>query len=446
MASSPSSSSAAPSCSSFARSSFKPRPFPDFSFVFDMAGREDVSAARIFAAARAGDIPRMKELAKHRKMEGKNVEVVEEIKDTGNNSLGALHVAAFYGETKMCKFLIKHLHLDVNATAQDGSSPLMCAIYGSAPEPIVKLLLGRGADPNIASRNSFTVLHALATKQGLLEIADILLSRGAHVDYMSECGTPLHCAAQCGHVEMMKLLLKYKADPNRVLHFFYTPLILALYAKSLKSVELLIKAGADVNAGKPVTPLVEAAWEGLTDCIKCLLGARADPNISDEFGRMPVEIAANHGWKECVEILFPVTSPVAKFADWSVAGIMQHVKSQSSEGHLHKSEEPALKARGDAAFERKDYPHASALYTKAMDIDPKDSTLYAKRSLCWLHMGEKHKALDDANTCKGMGLHEEGSALLLTEDYAQAYKALMSSLKLDSGSGTVGEVSREEDK
>jgi hypothetical protein len=46
---------------------------------------------------------------------------------------------------------------------------------------------------------------------------------------------------------------------------------------------------------------------------------------------MPVEIAAIHGSKECVEILFPVTHRVAKFADWSIDGIMQHVISGSSE-------------------------------------------------------------------------------------------------------------------
>ncbi|KAM0913838.1 hypothetical protein ACQ4PT_011908 [Festuca glaucescens] len=51
----------------------------------------------------------------------------------------------------------------------------------------------------------------------------------------------------------------------------------------------------------------------------------------DGIGRLPVEIAAIHGQKECVDILFPVTSPVAKFADWSIDGIMQHVKSGSSE-------------------------------------------------------------------------------------------------------------------
>ncbi|XP_051186579.1 uncharacterized protein [Lolium perenne] len=282
----------------------------------------------------------------------------------------------------------------------------------------------------------------------LFGIADILLSRGANVDSMSSEGTPLHIAAQCGNVEMMEVLLKYKANPNRVVRLFYAPLTLALFASSLKCVELLIKAGADVNAGSPATPLTLAATDGLADCIKCLLEAHADPNIPDEIGRMPVELAAIHGWKECVEILFPVTSRVARFADWSIDGIMQ----QCSHGNLHKSEEPAFKALGDAAFKRKDYTHASALYTKGMDTDPKDSTLYAKRSLCWLRMGEKDKALDDANTCKCMILDgsncfpEQGAALIPTEDYGQASEALISSLKLDSGSGLVDEVSGEEDK
>ncbi|KAK1629906.1 hypothetical protein QYE76_004221 [Lolium multiflorum] len=432
--------------------SFKPRVFPDCLFEVD-AKRTD-PAAPIIVAAFEGDIPTMKTLAKQRKRAGESVEAVEGIKGSqGSRRLGALHVAAFAGKHKMCKFLIKDLRLDVNAAGEHGLSPLMCAIYGIAPKRIVELLLDRGANPNIENREGFTVLHVIATKKDLFfrdlfGIADILLSRGANVDSMSSEGTPLHIAAQCGNVEMMEVLLKYKANPNRVVRLFYAPLTLALFASSLKCVELLIKAGADVNAGSPATPLTLAATDGLADCIKCLLEAHADPNIPDEIGRMPVELAAIHGWKECVEILFPVTSRVARFADWSIDGIMQ----QCSDGNLHKSEEPAFKALGDAAFKRKDYTHASALYTKGMETDPKDSTLYAKRSLCWLRMGEKDKALDDANTCKCMILDvsnccpEQGAALIPTEDYGQASEALISSLKLDSGSGLVGEVSGEEDK
>ncbi|XP_047050842.1 uncharacterized protein LOC124656081 isoform X1 [Lolium rigidum] len=245
-----------------------------------------------------------------------------------------------------------------------GLSPLICAIYGTAPKRIVELLLDRGAKPDIPSTEGFTVLHVLATKQDPFGIADILLSRGANVDSMSSEGTPLHFAAHCGNLEMMEVLLKYGANPNRVVQSSYAPLTLALFASSFKCVELVIQGGADVNAARPVTPLIIAAKDGLSDCIECLLEARADPNIPDEIGRMPVEIAAIHGRKECVDILFPVTSPVAKFADWSIDGIMQHVKSGSSEDHLHTIVQAAFKAQGDAAFERKDYAQASALYTR----------------------------------------------------------------------------------
>ncbi|KAK1629902.1 hypothetical protein QYE76_004217 [Lolium multiflorum] len=127
---------------------------------------------------------------------------------------------------------------------------------------------------------------------------------------------------------------------------------------------------------------------------------------------------------------------------------MQHVAFGSSRDYK-KCEGSALKALGDAAFQKKDYPHASDLYTKAVETDPHDSTLYAKRSLCWLHMGEKDKAFNDAYTYKGMDVdlssscHEQAAALILTKEYGLACKALLSGLKLDFGRGPVGEVSRE---
>jgi ankyrin repeat protein len=42
-----------------------------------------------------------------------------------------------------------------------------------------------------------------------------------------------------------------------------------------------LQAGADVNAGHPLTALMLAAIAGYTDCIKCLLKAGADANIPD---------------------------------------------------------------------------------------------------------------------------------------------------------------------
>jgi ankyrin repeat protein len=43
----------------------------------------------------------------------------------------------------------------------------------------------------------------------------------------------------------------------------------------------ICQAGADVNGFGSYNPLAKAAKKGLTEAIKCLLEAGADPNVSD---------------------------------------------------------------------------------------------------------------------------------------------------------------------
>ena len=58
---------------------------------------------------------------------------------------------------------------------------------------------------------------------------------------------------------------------------------------------------------------------------------------------------------------------------------------------------------------------------QAMEIDPDDSTLYAKRCFCWLHTSEEDKALDDAYTYRDMKMdlsnscYEQAAALILVK-------------------------------
>ncbi|XP_039798307.1 ankyrin repeat and SOCS box protein 14-like [Panicum virgatum] len=244
-------------------------------------------------------------------------------------------------------------------------------------------------------------------------------------------------AAQWGDTRMMKLLLHHKAHPNNLLQ--HTPLKAAIFARSLIGVELLIKAHAGVNFGRPQTPLTAAAATGLTDFVKCLLGAGADANIPDASGRIAIEIAAIQGWWECVEVLFPVTTPLARVADWSIDGIIQHAKLLSSgpQDHVLYEGDDDYEAEGDATFDRRDYSHALTLYTMAMEIDPENSSLYAKRSLCFLNTGHEVKALEDATTYKDMqpdlskSCYVHRAALLLVEECGKASEAVLSSLNLD---------------
>ncbi|XP_071681881.1 uncharacterized protein [Lolium perenne] len=229
---------------------------------------------------------------------------------------------------------------------------------------------------------------------------------------------------------------------------------MAIFSSSLNCAELLIKAGADVNAGRPVTPLIIAASYGFTDCMKCLLDAGADANIPDEFGRTAAKIAATKGFKDCVKILSPLTSPGGNDVPLLNSNDGCALKEQG-DAEFEENDGFALKIQGDAAFEENSYAGALALYTKiisvykllclisdsceseAMQIEPDDSTLYAKRSLCWVHMSEQDKALDDAYTYRTMKMdlsnscYEQTAALILVKEYARACRALVSALKLD---------------
>ena len=51
--------------------------------------------------------------------------------------------------------------------------------------------------------------------------------------------------------------------------------------KILNRIYSILQAHAGVNFGRPQTPLTAAAATGLTDFVKCLLGAGADANIPD---------------------------------------------------------------------------------------------------------------------------------------------------------------------
>lgn len=49
-----------------------------------------------------------------------------------------------------------------------------------------------------------------------------------------------------------------------------------------------------------------------------------------QVGVTPLELAAMRGRFEAVMILFPFTSRISSFPDWSFAGIMKHIGSEKA--------------------------------------------------------------------------------------------------------------------
>ncbi|KAK3136930.1 hypothetical protein QOZ80_5BG0445230 [Eleusine coracana subsp. coracana] len=167
---------------------------------------------------------------------------------TGFKGRNALHRAAANGQLEICRFLVEEAGFDANSPSAEGETPMLVALEyeeGKKNAHILRYLLARGGDPARPDARGYTPLHN-AAEEGHLEAAKLLLSTGVPVDPINRRGTPLHLAAAKGHDQVVKILLEHGADPNRVIKNVLPPLVMACYGGWLKCMKLLVEAGADV--------------------------------------------------------------------------------------------------------------------------------------------------------------------------------------------------------
>ncbi|KAM0878224.1 hypothetical protein ACQ4PT_035023 [Festuca glaucescens] len=369
---------------------------------------------------------------------GRLAEAVEAVKDHG---VGALHLAAGGKKAEVCEFLVEDVRVDVDAVDMCGRTPLVWAITCKKGQmDIVRYLLDHGANPNNVDNTGCTPLHE-AAKKGHCEAVELLVSRGAYVDpFSTHHGTPLHVAAQHNQDGAMKILLDHHADFNMILGIFNSPLIIAICSCSVKCVNLLLEAGADVKGVLTATPLQAAARNGLTDVLKPLLDAGADPNVRNEFGHLPIQLAAYFGTRRDVEILFEVTSSrIPALHDWSIDGIISYIKSEPKLEDLPLSKMSVAKLKeGDKALCKKDYNVAIEFYNMVLLVDSEDvdAIMLGNRGFCRLQLGNGEGALSDALLCRTMrpncaqtcGL--QGYSYVQLKEYEKACDAFLDGLKL----------------
>ncbi|KAJ1261328.1 hypothetical protein BS78_09G021000 [Paspalum vaginatum] len=398
-------------------------------------------AAALFKAVRDGDLARVKGFVESLGTRTGNPAGVFSL--TNKRGFGVLHFAASWDHLEVCKYLVEELGGDPNVTAHEGMTPVMFAARSDAVSTL-KYLLDHGGELMKPDGEGLSVLHH-AVSTGSCNATEFLLSKGIPVDIDFGIGTPLHRAACAGQDKTMKILLDHHANPNYMASGIRTPLMGALVKRSLKCMELLIKAGADVNGKGTVSPplWVATSMGGCTDFIQLLLKAGADPNIPDnQFGRLPIEEAAAKGCREQVEMLFPMTLPIPNVSNWSIDGVISHAKLEAekplSEQKINATKD-LVKSLGNKAFTRKEYELASETYSLILDHEP-DATLYSNRSLCKLLMGDGEGALSDACLCRMMrpdwakACYRQAAAYMLLKEYRHAHDALLDAQELDPGS------------
>lgn len=137
-------------------------------------------------------------------------------------------------------------------------------------------------------------------------IIKCLLDAGANIDNIYSLSTPLICACHTGNIEMVKLLLKYGANIEAGGYEEYKPLHYACQQCHVEIVKILLLYGANINGKTEWNhyPIHTAAIGGNIDIVKLLLESGANKNIKDDNYKRPIDYAKEiHNCSEIINLL-----------------------------------------------------------------------------------------------------------------------------------------------
>jgi len=210
----------------------------------------------------------------------------QERADSGMNSM--------FGYTEVIKRRITNWK-DVN---EEFGSAGITALHTAAENghlDIIKILIHHCAKPITHDHDGWTAMH-WAARSGHLDIIKFLNDYPDSQHKRNNQGwTPLHTAVEFGQLEILKYLMQYSRYPNAPgNNGLITTMGIAASKGHVEIVKFLANHITD-STNEPDkggwTPLHNAAFSGQLETTKVLLNYTDNPNIQDNDGQTPIDLA-----------------------------------------------------------------------------------------------------------------------------------------------------------
>ena len=222
------------------------------------------------------------------------------------NERNCLHEAAIYGRD----YVLHHgLAAGVNVSRVDvyGRIPLHYACLKGRVNMVITLIEAGNQTVDYKDHDNFTpLIHSIVRHQ--LACVQQLLIRHARIDPLTAADhIPLNLACQHQSIQIATLLLERGAKLLPDAEGLYPQHLVARSSQTSTLLLLLKDHGADLNQKDKLyqwTPLFHAASEGRVECLRTLLANGVDVDGLDEKGLSAMYYATWEGHLECMEQLW----------------------------------------------------------------------------------------------------------------------------------------------
>jgi len=192
------------------------------------------------------------------------------------------------------------------------------------------------ADPNSVDVNcrGETAMHK-AAEGGCVNVIRMLLQYRADVDPIDRMYSqiPLHRAADNGHTDAVNVLLEHSSDPNKQDRYGETALHKAAKAGHLDAIVALVdgKALVDSKCNSGMSPLIVAAQKGHADAVRLLLASGVSVDNRDiTYGWTALHFASSEGHESTIASLIE-------------GGANPNTKDEGGRTAIHCAKTPAIR-------------------------------------------------------------------------------------------------------